>query len=287
MMYPVNKTGVFTQERNEQTMDNHQTQEYWIQTDHGRLYARRWTPTSHPLPAQAPIVLLHDSLGCVDLWRDFPARLSAATGRSVIAYDRLGFGRSDPHPGMLPPRHFIHDEAQGGFRSLREALGIERFVVFGHSVGGGMAVACAASAPDDCVGLITESAQAFPEDHTLQGIRDAQQHFAEPGQVERLAKYHGAKAQWVLHAWIDSWLSPAFADWRLDDDLSRVQSPALVLHGDNDEYGSVRHPERIARLVGGPVTLALLTACGHVPHREQEGVVLARIQTWLQDAVTN
>lgn len=265
-------------------MDSPQAQEYWIPTDQGKLYARRWTPNDAARQAP-PIVLLHDSLGCVDLWRDFPARLSAATGRSVIAYDRLGFGRSDPHPGALSPLHFIHDEAAGGFRSLREALGVERFVVFGHSVGGGMAVACAARIPQACVGLITESAQAFPEDRTLQGIRDAQQAFSEPGQLERLAKHHGAKAQWVLHAWIDSWLSPAFADWRLDDDLVRVQCPVLVLHGDSDEYGSLHHPERIARLAAGPVTQTILASCGHVPHREQEDVVLARTQAWLDAAL--
>ncbi|MCR2726207.1 alpha/beta hydrolase, partial [Salmonella enterica] len=86
------------------------------------------------------------------------------------------------------------------------------FIAFGHSVGGGMGICCAAAHPDDCRALITESAQTFAEDRTLDGIRAAQRNFAEPGQLDRLKKYHGDKAAWVLSAWVDTWLSPAFAD---------------------------------------------------------------------------
>ena len=229
-----------------------------------------------------PIVLLHDSLGCVSLWRDFPARLAQASGRRVVAYDRLGFGRSAPHPGLLQT-DFIHDEARGDFRHVRDALGIERFIAVGHSVGGGMAVGCAATWADACVGLVTESAQAFVEDRTLQGIRAARETFGQAGQVERLAKYHGDKADWVLAAWIDTWLAPTFAGWTLDDDLRRVRCPSLVLHGRHDEYGTALHPQRIAALTAGVSTLQLLEDCGHVPHREQPDDILLRLQQWLSD----
>jgi pimeloyl-ACP methyl ester carboxylesterase len=254
----------------------------WIPTAHGRLFARRWAPVAAPAAPRAPLVLLHDSLGCVALWRDFPQRLSAATGRAVIAYDRLGFGQSDPHPGTLTAR-FVHDEAQGGFRALREALELEAFVAFGHSVGGGMAVATAAAYPAACRALVTESAQAFVEERTRAGILAARAAFAQPGQLERLAKYHGDKAAWVLHAWIDTWLADDFADWTLYEALRRVRCPALVLHGDQDEYGSPRHPERIAAQAGGGATLALLPGVGHVPHRERADAVLARVAGWLAD----
>lgn len=239
-----------------------------------------WAPTDVTSATRAPIVLLHDSLGCVALWRDFPAMLANATGRRVIAYDRLGFGRSDPSPGTLPPT-FIHDEATRGLTPVCAALGIERFIAFGHSVGGGMAVGCAAAFADDCVGLVTMSAQAFVEDRTLAGIRTAQTAFAHPGQVERLAKYHGDKAAWVLHAWIDTWLAPSFADWSLDADLARVRCPTLVMHGEHDEYGSVLHPQRIAGGVAGPSSLHVLDGVGHVPHREQPDAVLARVGAWM------
>lgn len=244
----------------------------------GRLFTRRWTPPSDE--GRAPIVLLHDSLGCVELWRDFPARLAAATARSVVAYDRLGFGRSDAYPDRLG-RRFIRDEARGSFGTVRDALGIGDFVVFGHSVGGGMSVGCAVAYPDHCRALVSESAQAFVEDRTLAGLRAAQRAFAQPGQLERLQRYHGDKAEWVLSAWIDTWLSPDFADWTLDDDLRSVTCPTLVLHGADDEYGSPRQPERIAGLVSGAATLHLLPHCGHVPHRERPDGVLDLVSSWL------
>lgn len=175
------------------------SQPLWIDTRPGRIFATRWRHATNPRSDDVPIVLLHDSLGCVALWRDFPEHLAWATGRNVIAYDRLGFGRSAPHPAVLD-RHFIRDEASGTFSALLEAMDMERFIVFGHSVGGGMAVVCAEAYPDRCLALITESAQAFVEDRNLQGILAAKRAFAETGQVDRLSKYHGDKAAWVLDA---------------------------------------------------------------------------------------
>lgn len=254
--------------------------EHWIATPRGRLFARSWNVAN---PATGPsIVLLHDSLGSVGLWRDFPDRLAAATGRSVVAYDRLGFGRSDPHPGRLAP-DFVHSEARGDFAHVREAFGLARFVAIGHSVGGGMAAAVAAAYPDACTGLVTESAQAFVEDRTVDGILAAKRAFASRGQVERLAKYHGDKTRWVLDAWIDTWLAPEFADWNLDGELRRVRCPVLAIHGEGDEYGSMRHPERIASLAAGPASVAKLD-CGHVPHREQAAEVIEAVRGWLDDS---
>jgi pimeloyl-ACP methyl ester carboxylesterase len=254
-------------------------QDLWVSTDRGHLFARRWSSASTD-GEDVPIVLFHDSLGCVELWRDFPERLALATGSSVIAYDRLGFGRSDPHRGILD-RSFVHDEARDGFRFLREALGFKKFVAFGHSVGGGMAVGCAAAYTDDCRALITESAQSFVEDRTLHGIRDAKVIFQQPAQLDRLKKYHGDKATWVLNTWIDTWLSPSFADWNLDEDLHRARCPVLVLHGDNDEFGSTAHPMRIAEQASGHSTLKILESCGHVPHRERGDEILDLVARWL------
>ncbi|MEN4921022.1 alpha/beta hydrolase [Achromobacter spanius] len=268
-------------------MSSVESLDVFVPTESGRLFARRWTPdtsgvdTSGVDTSGVPIVLLHDSLGCVDLWRDFPVQLARATGRTVIAYDRLGFGRSDPHEGTLG-LDFVAREAQEGFCAVRDALGLDRYAVFGHSVGGGMAIACAAAHHDACQALITESAQVYAEERTLEGIRQAKVSFAQPGQLDRLKKYHGDKAAWVLSAWIDTWLSPGFADWTLDAQLAQVRCPALALHGDNDEYGSTEHARRIARLAGAqPVIFA---DCGHVPHRESPEKVLETVSGWLSGA---
>jgi pimeloyl-ACP methyl ester carboxylesterase len=262
-------------------MDALRVEEKWIDTGPGRIYAKRWHAGIERGGSETPIVLFHDSLGCVALWRDFPERLAHATGRDIIAYDRLGFGQSDPHPGRLE-RGFVRDEAHLAFRYLREALDIGRFVALGHSVGGGMAVACAATYPETCCALIAESAQAFVERRTIEGILAAKKAFAQPGQVERLARYHGDKAEWVLSAWIDTWTSAEFAGWNLDESLRRVSCPLLIIHGDQDEYGSLLHPERIASFAQGMASLRILHGCGHVPHREEGEQVIDMVTRWLQ-----
>jgi len=249
--------------------------DHWIDAPGGRLFARRWTPSADG-GAAAPLLLLHDSLGCVELWRGFPLALARASGRSVIAYDRLGFGRSGARQGKLPVG-FIDDEALVNIPLLCACFGFERFVVFGHSVGGGMAVHAAAAFPEDCIGLVTESAQSFVEERTRAGILEAKAQFARPGAMERLARYHGDKAPWVLAAWTDTWLSPAFSSWTLDAVLPRVACPVLVLHGEDDEYGSPAQPARIARGVAGPVECVLLPGVRHLPHREQEAAVAGRV----------
>ena len=262
------------------TRHQHTTsQDTAVDGQHGRLFVRTWSPE---VPSHlAPIVLLHDSLGSVELWRGFPSALCKATDRQVVAYDRLGFGRSDPHPGTLA-LDFIAREAEGDFAAVIRQLGIARFIVFGHSVGGGMAVNCAAHHGAACVALITESAQAFVEDRTVEGLEDARALFKDPGQVDRLKRYHGDKARWVLDAWIESWLAPAFASWSLRPVLPQVDCPALVIHGVDDEYGSPVHPALIAELSGGPARLELMADTRHVPHREREADVVAMVCAFLE-----
>jgi len=247
-----------------------------ITLDRGALFARTWVPVDSPRDSSATILLFHDSLGCVALWRNFPERLAIATRLPVVAYDRLGFGQSDAHTGPLPLT-FIRDEAITVVPRLCEAIGITMMVPFGHSVGGAMAIATAAQFTDRCAAVITESAQSFVEDKTLSGVRAGQAQFERAGQLERLERYHGAKARWVLDAWIKTWLAPAFANWSLDEDLRAVRCPALVLHGDQDEYGSLRHPERIVRLTSGVSRAVILEGCGHIPHREHPMRVLNEI----------
>ena len=250
-----------------------------VETPLGALFARRWFPAS-PAADRPVIVLFHDSLGCVELWRDFPQLLCDRTGLEVVAYDRLGFGQSAPFPGQLP-QTFIADEAERFFPLLREALGISRFIAFGHSVGGAMASVCAARYREDCLALITESAQAFVEDRTLDGIRLARTQFQEPGQVERLARYHGDKAQWVLEAWTQTWLADTFAGWTLENIVGELHCPLLALHGELDEYGSALHPQRIAALAGDQGEAVILPGRHHVPHREDPDLVLEKVVDYL------
>ena len=253
------------------------TEDRYLPTQHGDVFTRRWRSGDFRKP---PIILMHDSLGCVELWRDFPEQLAVATERDVVAYDRLGFGRSAPHPGGWSNR-FMRDEAERFFPPVWHALDIERFVVLGHSVGGIMSASVAASHPHSCLALITIAALAFVEDRTLQGIRLTQAAFNEPGQLERLRKYHGDKAEWVLSAWIDTWLSDSYSGWTIEESASGFDCPLLAIHGLEDEYGSLAHPQRVAAIGNGFVQKLLIEGCKHTPHKEQPEVVLAAIRRFL------
>jgi pimeloyl-ACP methyl ester carboxylesterase len=260
------------------------TSEHYVDVPGGSVYVKFWTP--HEALDPAPLILFHDSLGSVQSWRDFPARLAEELGRRVIAYDRLGFGRSTGRSD-LPSIHFIREEAELVFPAMRDSLGLGRYVLFGHSVGGGMAVSCAGRFARDCQGVITEAAQAFVEPRTRAAIVQAKARLQDPAAFARLERYHADKATWVLRAWTELWLSSDFASWSLERELPRMRCPLLAIHGDRDEYGSVRFPEMLCELAGGPAQKLILRDCGHVPHRERPDLVLAEVARFLTSISLN
>lgn len=256
----------------------------YIYHPNGKLFAKLWRPALTSYDELSPILLFHDSLGCVDLWRDFPKALSQVTGRTVIAYDRLGFGKSDPASAQLAV-DFVFSEALIGFKAVTEHFNLTKVVCFGHSVGGGMAVACAASQPEICEAVVTESAQAFVEEKTLAGIRAAKESFQNVEMFNRLSKYHGQKAAWVLNAWTETWLATNFKNFSLTQVLPNVNCPLLAIHGDNDEYGSVLHPQIISENCPSNSSIKILTNCGHVPHREYSSEVIHAVASFLEDGI--
>jgi len=252
------------------------SQDLYVATPAGKIFARAWGDMGEGVP----IILFHDSLGCVELWRDFPGQLAAAMGRAVVAYDRIGFGKSDA-ASHAPAEDFLYDEARINVPALRQALGITRMILFGHSVGGAMAVITGAAFPTETVAVITESAQAFVEERTVAGIRAAAALFEAPEQFEKLARYHGDKARTVLNNWTGLWLSPRFRSWTIDDELKKLSCPVLALHGDRDDYGSRAHPDRIATLPPQGGKAVIFENCGHIPHREMPEAVLREVAAFL------
>jgi pimeloyl-ACP methyl ester carboxylesterase len=214
----------------------------------------------------------------------FPRRAFRKDSRHVIAYDRLGFGKS-ARRFERPSVDFISEEAETLFPALCRALGIGPFVLFGHSVGGAMALVIAAAQREACEAVVTEAAQAFVESRTLSAIRAARATFGHPAQLERIVRWHGDKARWVLESWTEVWLSPDFASWSLERHLGKVRCPVLAIHGERDEYGSLAFPRRIASRVKGPSTMAILEDCGHVPHRERKSEVLEWVCDFMARAV--
>lgn len=252
--------------------------EKMISTPMGEIYAKTWIAETSAT-SKLPIVLLHDSLGCVEMWRDFPAQLSERTGRTVLAYDRLGFGRSSKRDSR-PSIRFVSEESETSLPTildfLRQNSGHEKASLFGHSVGGSMATVAAAKLSSRVESVVTESAQAFVEERTREGIRKAKGDFADPKVLAKLGRYHGDKAKWVLDAWTEVWLSPEFTNWNLAAEIATAKPscPFLAIHGDQDEYGSTEFPKTIAALTTGPSHVEILKGYGHVPHRENPERIL-------------
>lgn len=254
----------------------------FVEVAAGRVFTRTWAPIGGR--ADTPLILLHGSLGCVAVWHDFPQKLARRLGWPVIGYDRLGSGRSSAL-SELPSIGFIRKEAETVFPALLRSLGIARYALFGHSVGGAMALLIAASQPEHCQAVVSESAQPYVEERTREEIRRVAAEFEQPEQMARLVRSHGDKADWVLRAWRDVWLAPTFGSLSLEADLARIRCPVLVIHGDRDEYGSVKFPRLIASIVTGRSELAILPGVGHVPHRERPDEVAGLVERFLEGAL--
>lgn len=232
---------------------------------------RLWPDAAADGPA---IVFLHEGLGCIGMWRDFPAALCRRTGLPGVVYDRWGHGGSAPRAGTRPAS-YLHDEARETLPELLDRLGLVRPVLFGHSDGATIALLHAAACPDNTAAIVCEAAHVFVEALTLQGIREAVAAYHGAGLRRRLARHHGEQTDAVFAGWHGCWLAPSFAAWNIEAELPRIVCPALIVQGEADEYGTPAQVAAIMRGVRGPAEQALLPGCGHVPHREAAEAVLA------------
>lgn len=243
----------------------------FIDIGHHRLEYRDIPATR---PGQPPLVLLHEGLGCVAMWRDFPDQLAAITGSRVIAGSRAGYGGSTPYAEPRTPR-YMHREALEALPAFLAGLGVEHPVLVGHSDGGSIALLFAGAFPDRVRGIVVMAPHEFVEDVTLAGIRAARQIWDTTNLREKLGRYHPA-AERVFMDWCETWLSPAFRDWNIMDSLQTIRCPVLAIQGEEDEYATLRQIEVIAEIC--PDTQLLkLPACGHSPQKDQAERVMAEI----------
>lgn len=242
----------------------------------------RWLPSTDPSAGARPtLVFLHDSLGCITAWRDFPVQLAGPLGLHALVYDRRGYGGSSP---FLPePREpdYLEREADA-LAALLDAAGVAPAVLFGHSDGGSIALIAAARHPARVAAIITEGAHVFVEPETLAGIRQARDLLATTDLRERLQRHHGDRTDGVTAAWIDTWLDPRFRGWTIESLLPAIGCPTLVLQGEHDEYGTAAQVAAIAAGVAGPVEAHLIAGAAHTPHREATAETLARAVAFLQ-----
>jgi pimeloyl-ACP methyl ester carboxylesterase len=230
------------------------------------------------------LVFLHDSLGCITVWRDFPERLAAALGCDALVYDRRGYGASSPFGPAPRAPGYLEDEADVLARVL-DACGVQEAVLFGHSDGGSIALVAASRRPELVRAVVTEGAHVFVEERTLAGIRAAREALRTTDLRERLQRHHGERTDAVTSAWIDVWLSPAFRDWDITAYLPGIRCPVLVLQGADDEYGT---PEQVCAIAGGvasPTRASLIPGVGHTPHRAVPDEVLRTTLAFLHETV--
>ncbi len=218
------------------------------------------------VPDAPLVVFLHEGLGSLAMWRDFPARLCAAVGRRGLVYSRPGYGRSTPRdPDEAWDLDFMHRQAHEVLPALLAALGVSRPWLFGHSDGGSIALLHAARFAVE--GAIVLAPHILVEDLSVASIEKARIAYETTDLKQRLAKYHDDPDS-AFHGWNRIWLHPPFRQWRIDDEIAAIGCPLLAVQGLDDEYGTLEQIRGIARRV--PQTQLLeLADCGHSPHKDQ------------------
>lgn len=237
-----------------------------------------------PAPSAPLLVFLHEGLGSVSMWREFPDKLSELAGCRGLVYSRPGYGRSTPRPAdekWAPD--FMHRQAHQVLPALLAALGIdaqrEKPWLFGHSDGGSIALLHAARFPDAVGGVIVLAPHLFVEDMSVSSIAKARDIYLSTDLRAKLARHHD-DVDSAFWGWNDIWLAPAFRDWNIEAEVARVRCPLLAAQGEDDEYGSMAQIERI-RALAPQSELLKLALCGHSPHRDQPERLTAGVLNFL------
>jgi pimeloyl-ACP methyl ester carboxylesterase len=233
-------------------------------------------------PPRPTLVFLHEGLGSVAMWRDFPGRVAHAANCNAVVFSRYGYGRSEPLAEDRTPR-YMHDEALIALPELLDALAIDRPILVGHSDGGSIALIFAGAGLRPIAGVVTLAAHVLVEDLSVASIAAARAAYATTDLRARLARYH-ADADSAFLGWNRIWLAPEFRDWNIEEYLPRIACPVLALQGEDDEYGTMEQMRRIGAGVRD-VELLALQHCRHSPQRDQPEAVIEAIRRFV-DRVT-
>lgn len=247
----------------------------------------RWIGSTQP---DAPVlVFLHEGLGSVAIWRDWPEAVCRLTGCRGLLYSRPGYGRSTPRPADEKwPIGYLHDQAHTVLPAVLAALGVDTAqqppFIYGHSDGGSIALLYAAAFPDRVAGIAVAAPHIFVEDVTIENLALAREAYLTTGLRDRLARYHD-DVDSAFWGWNDAWLTSEFRHWNIEAELDAIECAVVAMQGVNDEYGTLEQIRGIARRV--PQTrLVEIEDCAHTPHKDQPETVAAEIAALMQRGST-
>jgi len=241
-----------------------------------RLRVRRLEPSKTDGLDRTTLVFLHEGLGCIEMWRDFPQTLCDVLQCRGVIYDRTAYGQSSPWPDD-PGVHYMEIEADLVLPRLLATLAIDDCVLVGHSDGGTIALNYAATDPAPLRAVVTLAAHAINEPICTAAIHRAREAYRSGDLRQRLAKYHGDNVDRAFLLWSDAWLAPGFEPMDADGRLPKVEVPVQAIQGEDDDYGSERQLGIIAGKLGGYCETRLVPDCGHSPHLQQPAYVLGEI----------
>lgn len=226
------------------------------------------------VPGDPVIVFLHEGLGSVAMWKDFPGRLAERTGWGALIYSRYGYGNSERLSAPFGP-YFMHHEALETLPDLLSKLQIERPILFGHSDGASIALMYAGSPQPEMLrprGAIVLAPHVFVEEEALGSIRSIERNFSSGGLRAKLARYH-QDPDATFRGWSEIWLRPSFRAWNIEEFLPEIACPILAIQGHDDEYGTMQQIERIV-LRSPRVEVVEIPDCRHSPHFDQPEAVM-------------
>ncbi|MGB3464187.1 MAG: alpha/beta hydrolase [Cyclobacteriaceae bacterium] len=255
----------------------------YLSIDGSEIFVREiHLKAKHPLT----IVFLHDSLGCVTLWRDLPEKLVRATGMNALLYDRKGYGKSTGyHADDKRKSDYMADEADL-LHVLLKKLAIGKCILFGHSDGATIALLAAAKYPDIVQGLIISGPHIYVEPITQKGVAETYQAYYATDMKQRLEKYHGERTDALVNIWADIWLSESFSTWNIKREISSIACPMLIIQGEEDEFGTLQQVYDIVNLVDGKCDILIIPDAGHTPYRAHGSFILDNSITFLTDILS-
>jgi len=228
------------------------------------------------------LVFLHEGLGCIEMWKDFPETLCNLTNCMGLLYERKGYGDMADRFGKKWPYDYLVQEALVYLPAILEACEISRPILVGHSDGGSIALIGAAEHGNQVHGVITEAAHVFVEDITTQGIKKVVYNYENNNLKSKLVRYHKKHTDTIFYRWADTWLDPEYRHWNIESFLHKITCPLLVIQGKEDEYATSAQVQKIQNQVSARIEAKLVPYCGHVPHFQAREKILELMKRFIE-----